>query len=109
MVPPAITKTPLEQRLGLATIAALLATVALYAVLRAVAVVFGNEPDPALVAWSMHTAMYWRLAAAAYSGGAAGFAVYLVSGAHPHATTRWMFRAVPLVALVLAVQGLLLP
>ena len=39
-----------------------LAVIVTYAVLRAYDVFFKEDPNPAMVAWSSHIAMFWRVA-----------------------------------------------
>ncbi len=99
----------MRSRLAVSAIAAVLTTVVVYAVLRAFAALFGHEPDPALVIWSEHAAMFWRLGIGAYAAGAAAFCVFLATGASPEATTRWVLRAVLPVAVLVTLQGVFLP
>jgi hypothetical protein len=96
------------QRIVPASIAALLTVVATYAVLRAYDVFFKSEPNPAPVI-SARIAMFWRLAIGSYLASLVAIGVFVLSGSRLATTTRIVALAVPIVAAVIAAQGLFLP
>ena len=98
-----------SQRYVAAAIAALLAVVTTYALLRAYAVLFQNDPDPALVAVSAHIPMFWRLGIGTYAAGFVALVVFFVSGRDPSATLRVVLAAIAPVACLVAIQGVFLP
>ncbi|CAN5905287.1 hypothetical protein BH11MYX4_BH11MYX4_47200 [soil metagenome] len=103
------TRAPASVRLGLAVVAAALAATALYALMRLGQKLLFPEPDPATVIWSEHAGYYWRALTAAYVGGMAGFATWLVSAQRADATGRALEKLLPYVVVALVAQGLLLP
>jgi len=93
-----------------AVIAAGLAVPAAYAVQRAVDVVFrGAEPNPATIVWSAHIAMFWRLAIGAYVGGLVAPLAYVAARKDLARTMRVLGACVLPVAILIGVQGLLMP
>jgi len=96
-------------RLGLATIAACTAATALYALLRIGQSLLFAEADPAKILWSEHAGYFWRAWTAAYVGGMLGFVAWIVAGSRPERVATFLGRALPFAALLLALQGLLVP
>ncbi len=97
------------QRAVPTSMAAILVVVAAYAVLRAYDVLFKSEANPATVIWSEHIAMFWRLGVGSYFAGMIAILVFVLSGQRLVTTTRAVALAVPLVAAMIALQGLFLP
>lgn len=100
---------PSVARVAVASIAGVLAIALAYAALRLGSLALGNEPDPALVMWASHNAMFWRLAMGAYAGGVVALLVHLAAGVRLEATARLVLRAVVPVAVLVAAQGILFP
>lgn len=96
-------------RAALAVVAACEAAVAIYAVLRVGQALLKPEPDPALVLWSAHSGFFWRSWTAAYGGGTAGFVAWIAAGRDAPRVARFLARAVPIAAALIAAQGLLVP
>lgn len=96
-------------RLALAAISACSAAVMLYAGLRVVQKLLFPEPDPALVVWSAHSGFFWRAWTAAYVAASIGFAVYVATRRDPARLARILATSVVVAAVLIAVQGLLLP
>lgn len=96
-------------RLAASAIAALLAVVATYAVLRGFVVLTQSEPNPALVISSPRIPMFWRIGIGAYAGGFVAMLVYFLGARDAAKTMRVVLGAVGPVAVLIAVQGLLLP
>lgn len=96
-------------RLAAASIAALLALVATYAVLRGWVVLTQSEPNPALVIASARIPMFWRVGIGGYAGGFTAFVVWFLSGRDAARTLRWVLAAIGPVAFLGAIQGLFLP
>jgi hypothetical protein len=91
-------------------IAVALAIPAACAVLRAYAVLLGPpEPDPATVVWTVHIAMFWRLAVSLYIAGMLAPLAYLAAKRNLPRTMRVLATSVLVVAAMVGVQGVLLP
>jgi len=97
------------ERVTPAAMAALLSLVATYAVLRAYDVLFKQEPNPATTVASMHIAMFWRVGVGAYVGGAVGMLVWFGTAKGGRRASRLVVLAIPIVAAMIAFQGLFLP
>ncbi len=94
---------------AVAALATVLSVPATYALLRARDVAFGHEPNPALVVWSAKIAMFWRLGISIYVGGMVGVLAFFAAGRNLGRTVRAL-RALSIGAAVLiTIQGLLLP
>lgn len=76
------------RRLAPSLVVAFATTALAYAVLRIVQHAFVPEPDPTLVIYSAHAGFFWRGWAAAYAGGMAGVAAWLVAGRHEGGVAR---------------------
>jgi hypothetical protein len=90
-------------------VAALLTVPATYALLRAYAVLFTSEPNPATVSASAKIAMFWRVAIALYVAPVVGAGVYYLARRDLQRTMRLLYAACLVVAAMIGVQGLLLP
>jgi hypothetical protein len=86
---------------------------ATYAVLRAYDVLVGPpEPNPATpnpAVWSAHIAMFWRLWIGVYVAGMVAPLVYLAAKSDLPRTMRVLGTCVIVVAVMVGVQGLLMP
>ncbi len=96
-------------RLALAVVAACTAATALYGIVRVAQALLFPEPDPALVIWSEHAGFFWRAWTVAYVGGMVGILTWAVAERDPARVARALATAVPIAALVVAAQGLLVP
>ncbi len=98
-------------RASLSALAFLSTTALVYAGLRAYDVVFGREANPATVlyVYDEHIALFWRLAIAAFAGGAVALLCAALSARHPARVARAVTGALPVIALIVAVQALVLP
>jgi len=103
-----VVRTQLAARIA-TVIAALLSVPATYSVLRAYEVVFKREPNPALVVWSPHIAMFWRLAIAGYVAGMVAPLAYIAARRDLARTTRVLCASVFVVGAMIGIQGLLMP
>jgi hypothetical protein len=92
-----------------AAIAALLTVPGTYALLRAYDVLFRSEPNPATVAWSMHIAMFWRLAVASFVAGMVALAAYAAARRNLVRTLDALYVITFVAAAMIAGQGLALP
>lgn len=92
-----------------AALAAILTVPAVYAALRVLEVLFFREPDPARVVWSPHIALFWRLATAGYVAVLVAILAHLAARRDIGRTARVLCGAAPIVALLIAAQGLVLP
>jgi hypothetical protein len=99
----------LRLRVALALATGCIAAVALYAVVRAAQFLFTAEPNPATVIWSAHAGYFWRVWIVCYVGGMAAFCGFLAAGRAPERLARALSIAVTAAAILIAVQGLLLP
>jgi hypothetical protein len=83
---------------------------ATYAVLRAYDVlVTAPGPNPATIVWSAHIAMSWRLWIGVYIAGMVAPLVYLAAKTDLPRTMRVLGTCVIVVAVMVGVQGLLMP
>jgi hypothetical protein len=78
-------------------------------VLRIAAALHGAEADPALVIWSPHAGFFWRAWTASYIGGMAAILAYGAAGRDLGRTARTLAAFVPVAAVLVAAQGLLVP
>lgn len=89
--------------------AALLSVIATYALLRAYHVLLTSEANPATVVASAKIAMFWRLGIGGYVAGMVAAAVFFATSRQPRLTVKVVAWAIPIVAGMIAAQGLLLP
>jgi hypothetical protein len=87
----------------------LVLAVAGYAVMRFWQVMLGHEPDPAQMAWSPHSAYFWRCLIMLYAGGMASFVAWVASRGRQAAAARGLAQAVPIAALLVALQAVFFP
>lgn len=80
-----------------------------YPLLRAYQFFMHPEPNPALVLWSEHAAFFWRAWTSAYLGGMAALVAAWLAGRDAERVMRLVERALPVVAVAVALQGLLIP
>lgn len=97
------------KRLVPTAIAAILAIVTTYAVLRGYEVLFKSEPNPATVIYAPRIAMFWRLLVGAYVGAMVSVGVFAASTKHFDRTMGILAKTAPFVAALIGLQGLLLP
>lgn len=97
------------KRLVPTSIAAILAIVTTYAVLRGYEVLFKAEPNPATEIYAPRIPMFWRLLIGAYVGAMVSVGVFAASSKHFDRTMEILEKAAPFVAGLIALQGLLLP
>lgn len=100
---------PRAVRLALAAIAACVTATLLYAILRVVQAVLFTEPDPALIIWSEHAGYFWRVWTVVYAAGMVGIIAYLAAGRDAARTARVLAKALVIAAVLITVQGLLVP
>jgi hypothetical protein len=100
-----------EGRAGVATSFGwgLTLAVAGYAVLRSLQVMFGHELNPASAMWSPHSAFFWRCLTMLYGGGIASFVAWVASRERLAAAARGLATAIPISALLLALQAIFFP
>lgn len=103
-----MSKSRLERAVPTA-LAALLTVVATYAVLRAYDVLFRSEPNPATLIATVNIAMFWRLGIGCYVAGAVATGVFFATERHATLVSRIVAAAVPIVAAMIALQGVFLP
>ncbi len=99
----------MTSRIVAAVIAALLTVVAVYALLRGWGVLTQTEADPATVLPGPRIPMFWRLGIGAYAGGFVAMLVFFLGARDSAKALRIVLAAVTPVAILIAVQGLLLP
>jgi hypothetical protein len=87
----------------------LVLAVAGYAVMRATQVMIGHEPDPAKMAWSPHSAFFWRCLIMLYGGGMASFVTWVASRNRLPSAARALTRAILIAALLVALQAFFFP
>jgi hypothetical protein len=87
----------------------LVLAVAGYAVMRATQVMLGHEPDPAKMAWSPHSAFFWRCLIMLYGGGMASFVAWVASRDRLPSAARGLARAILIAALLVALQVFFFP
>lgn len=95
--------------LVVALVIALLAIPTSYALLRGHDVLFGSEPNPALVSWSTRIAMFWRLAVGAFLALLVGPLAHALARADLDGALRASFLLLHVAAALLAIQGVFLP
>jgi hypothetical protein len=83
--------------------------VAGYAVMRSLQVVLWHELNPASVAWSPHSAFFWRCLTMLYGGGIASFVAWVVSRGRLASAARGLAMAIPMSALLVALQAIFFP
>jgi hypothetical protein len=99
-----------KKRLTPTLIAAILTVIATYALLRAYTALFESEPNPATVMYSTRVAMFWRLIIGSYAAAMVAALVFFLSSEKSFAPMiRALAWAVPLVAALIALQGIFLP
>src|ERR1051326_3803234 len=96
-------------RIGLAIASACTAAIAIYALLRGGQVLLFPEPDPARVLYSAHAGFFWRAWIAVFTGGTAGFVAWMLAARDSAKVARFLARAIPPAAALLAAQALLAP
>jgi hypothetical protein len=101
--------TSQAERLGLGFIAASVAAVLFYGLLRVVQARLFTEPNPATVVWSAHAGYFWRCLTVSYAGLMAGFLAYGAAGTQREAVEAWLLRALYAATAVILVQGLFVP
>ena len=94
---------------ALAAIAVLLTIPAVYAVLCVWDALSGREVNPATAPVSIHIAMFWRLATAAYAAGMVAPIAYLVGRRALHRTLEVVSALGVVVAVLALVQGTFFP
>jgi hypothetical protein len=87
----------------------LILAVAGYAVMRSLQVVLGHELNPARAAWSPHSAFFWRCLTMLYGGGIASFVAWVASRRSLPAAARGLAMAIPISALLVALQAIFFP
>jgi hypothetical protein len=87
----------------------LVLAVAGYAVMRSLQVVLRHEPDPATAPWGPHSAFFWRCLTMFYAGGMACFAAWVASRGRLPAAARGLVKAIPVAALLVALQAVFFP
>lgn len=100
---------PRRTRLCLAASAACVVAVALYALLRVLQFYVFPEPNPALVIWSAHAGYFWRSWTVAYAGGMAGFWAYAAGARSADRVARVLVHALTVAAVLIVLQGTLIP
>jgi hypothetical protein len=93
----------------LAAVAVLLTIPLVYAALRASDVVSGPGVNPATAPVSIHIAMFWRLAVAAFASGMVAPIAYLAACRALRRTLEVLSVLTVAVALITVVQGTLFP
>ncbi|HEY8075914.1 MAG TPA: hypothetical protein VIF62_17425 [Labilithrix sp.] len=89
--------------------ASVLSMPATYAILRAYEALLRSEPNPALVVWSPHIAVFWRLGIAVYVAGMVAPLAYVAARRDLRRLSRVLCTAVVVVGAMIGIQGLLLP
>jgi hypothetical protein len=84
-------------------------SVAAYAVVRTIQFFAFPDPNPARLVWSAHAGYFWRIWTVAYAGGIASFVVGLVAREHLRAAALALRSAVPVAAVLLALQVVFFP
>ena len=102
-------KSAYARRVALSAVAAVLSTVATYALLRAHDVLFKPQQNPATMVATAHIPMFWRLGVGAYLGGAVALLVFFATAQRMSLVAKVVAAAFPIVAAAIAVQGLFLP
>ncbi len=87
----------------------LVLAVAGYAVMRSWQVMLGHEPDPAKMAWSPHSAFFWRCLIMLYAGGIGSFVAWVASRGRLPLAARGLAKAIPIAALLVALQAVFFP
>jgi hypothetical protein len=99
-----------ERPVWIATaVAALLSMPATYAILRAYEVVFKTEPNPAMVVWSPHVAVFWRVCLAGYVAGMVAPLAYLAARSDLARFARVLCASATIVGVMIGAQALFLP
>ncbi|MGO8991924.1 MAG: hypothetical protein ACLQVI_01250 [Polyangiaceae bacterium] len=96
-------------RFALSAMAACVAAVSLYALLRGLQLILFTEPNPAMVIWSAHAGYFWRALIVSYAGGMAAILTWLAAGRAPDRVARFLAHAVVVAAVLICLQGLFLP
>lgn len=93
----------------LALIAAVLAVIATYAILRGYEVLFKTEPNPATVIYDPRIPMFWRVLIGSYVGAMVAVGTFAIAKNHFDRTLDVLSKIAPFVAALIAFQGLVLP
>jgi hypothetical protein len=96
-------------RLALGFIAACIAAVGFYGVLRLVQIRLFPEANPATVIWSAHAGYYWRCWTVAYAGAMVGFLAFGAAKRSPEKVARALVRGLTVAVAVVTYQGLMVP
>ena len=90
-------------------IAMLLSIPITYAALRGYDVCFRREGNPATVIWSAKIAMFWRLNVGLFIAGMVAFPAALAARRNLERTLRVLLVMAQVAAVMIALQGILLP
>lgn len=97
------------KKLALATIAGFLTVIVAYSLLRLDDLLTKPQADPATILWSDRIAMFSRLSAGTYASGIVAIGVFFAASRDEARTAYALSWAVPLAAVIVAVQGLFFP
>jgi hypothetical protein len=95
--------------LAIAAVGGLLVVPPTYAFLRAYDVLFKQEAEPASDMWSLHVAMFWRLAVSSYLAVLVASLLYLAASRDLPLTTKALGRCVFIAAATIGAQAILWP
>jgi hypothetical protein len=99
----------LAMPLVLGTLWALVASIALYACVRATQYAIYPEPNPATLVWSAHSGYFWRMWIVAYAGGFAGFTAFVIARGSAERVARALLPALGIAAGMIVAQAVVLP
>lgn len=80
-----------------------------YPCLRALERALFPTANPAIVIWSVRSALAWRIVIALYLGGMGALGGWALASRDPAAAARWLARATWLAALAVVVEAALWP
>ncbi|MGH7285480.1 MAG: hypothetical protein ACRELY_28495 [Polyangiaceae bacterium] len=90
-------------------IGALLTVPGTHAVVRAYDLLFKSGPNPAMIIWSLHFAMFWRLGTGAYVAGVTLVPLTLAAKRDLAGTLKILYVGVFVAMAIIVVQGVLMP
>jgi hypothetical protein len=100
---------PIAARVVATIVASLVSIPATYALLRAYEVLLKTEPNPALVVWSAHIAVFWRVSISAYVAGMVAPFAWVAANRDLARLVRFLCASVLVVGALIGLQGLFMP
>ena len=93
----------------LAVSSGLLGAIVLYSTLRVIAAIWGHEPNPTTLLYSMHTAYFWRSLTSIHGGAMIAALVWILAENDEESVLRSIHAALVPCVLAIVLQSALVP